>query len=155
MASGAGNPAKEIAEKFIAAENEAWDNGNVDALDEVEDPNIVLHVVGQPDIMGRDAHKQFIAFAREAYSNPEHEFFDVIGTGNIAAFRYTERFIFDKEMEGLPPPTGKDAFHEGAMFLHIKNGKIVELYMLFDTLTLNRALGLVPESPELPRVEGA
>ncbi len=155
MTSGAGNPAKEIAEKFVAAENEAWDNGNVDALDEVEDPNIVLHLLGQPDIVGREEHKKFIAFAREAYSNPQHEFFDIIGTGDVAAFRYTERLTFDKKIEGLPTPTGKEIYHQGAMFLHIKNGKIVELYMIWDTMALNQGLGLVPESPELPRGEGA
>jgi predicted ester cyclase len=153
MTTGAGNPAKEIAEKFVAAENEAWDKGNVDALDEVEDPNIVLHLLGQPDIVGREEHKKFIAFAREAYSNPQHEFFDIIGTGDVAAFRYTESLTFDKPIEGLPPPTGKKIDHQGAMFLHIKKGKIVEIYMIWDTMTLNQGLGLVPESSELPRGE--
>ncbi len=138
------NPAKEIAEKFVKAEEEAWIKGNVDALDEVEDPNIVIHGVGMPDIVGRDAHKQFIAGARQAFANVRHEFLDITGSGDIAAFRYTERFTFDKEMPGLPPPTGKSVYYPGAMFLHIKNKKIVEIYMIWDTMSLNQVLGLVP-----------
>jgi predicted ester cyclase len=143
--SASANPAKEIAEKFVKAEEEAWIKGNVDALDEVEDPNIVIHGVGgMPDIVGRDGHKQFITGARQAFAGVRHEFLDITGSGDIAAFRYTERFTYDKELPGFPPPTGKSVYYPGAMFLHIKNNRIVEIYMVWDTMSLNQVLGLVP-----------
>lgn len=138
------NPAKEIAERFIQAEKEAWTRGNVDALDEVEDPNIVIHGVGMPDIVGREGHKQFILGARKAFANIKHEFMDVTGSDDIAAFRYTESFTFSGKMPGLPPPTGKSVYYQGAMFLHIKNNKIAEIYMVWDTMSLNQVLGLLP-----------
>ena len=138
LTSCAGNSAKEIAEKFVEAENEAWNTGNVDALDEVEDPDIVIHMMGASDMVGREAHKQFIAGARRSFSNPQHEFLDITGTGDIAAFRYTERFTF----------AGKEVYYQGAMFLHTKNGKIVEIYMVWDTMSLNQGLGLVPASSQ-------
>ena len=147
MTSGAGNPAKEIAEKFVAAENEAWDNGNVDALDEVEDPNIVLHLLGQPDMAGREAHKGMVAFQWEGYVNYQRETMDITGSGDIAALRWTERWTFSKEIPGYPPPTGKELYYQGAIFLHIKNGKVVEVFHLWDTMSVNQGLGLVPVTP--------
>ena len=36
---------KEFAQKFIEAEDEAWKNGNLDKLEELEDPNVAYHML--------------------------------------------------------------------------------------------------------------
>jgi hypothetical protein len=36
---------KDFAEKFIKAENEAWLKGNVDALNAVDAPDVVYHLM--------------------------------------------------------------------------------------------------------------
>ena len=149
MTSCGGNPALEIAEKWDAAMADAMVNGNVDALDEVEDPDVVVHLLGvMPDVVGREVHKGMVAFQWEGYVNYQRETMGITGSGDIAALRYTERWTFSKEMLGFPPPTGKELYYETAIFLHIKDGKVVEIFMIWDTMRVNQGLGLVPEPPQ-------
>jgi len=147
MTSCGGNPTLEIAEKWNAAMEDALINGNVDALDEVEDPDVVVHLLGMPDMVGREMHKTIFAFMHEGYVNFQHETMDITGSGDIAAIRYTECWTFSKEIPGYPPPTGKEICYEAAIFLHIKNGKVVEVFQVWDTMRVNQGLGLVPEIP--------
>jgi ketosteroid isomerase-like protein len=146
MTSCGGNPALEVAKKWDAAMDDALTNGNVDALDEVEDPDVVLHEMGvYPDVVGREMHKGMVTFLHEGYVNYQRETMEITGSGDIAAIRYTERWTFSKEMAGFPPPTGKEIFYEVAIFLHIKDGKVVEVFHLWDTMRVNQGLGVVPE----------
>ena len=134
LTSCGGKPVTEIVEEFLEAEDEIWNTGNADPLMEIEDPNVVIHMWGSPDLVGNEAHKQTILGLRASFPGIKHEWADITGTGDIGAFRYTERFEF----------AGKEVEYEGAMFLHIKNGKIVEIFMLYDTMSLSQQLGLVP-----------
>ncbi len=136
LTSCGGKPVTEIIEQFLEAEDEIWNTGNADPLMEIEDPDIVIHMWGSPDLLGNTAHKQAILGLRSSFPGIKHEWADITGTGDIGAFRYTERFEF----------AGKKVEYEGAMFLHVKNGKIGEIYMLYDTLSLSRQLGLVPST---------
>ena len=47
---------KEFAQKFIEAESDAWLIGNFDALEKLEDPNVIYHM-GTGEIVGHEAHK--------------------------------------------------------------------------------------------------
>lgn len=147
MTSCGGNPALEVAEKWSAAMEDATVNGNVDALDEVEDPDVVFHVLGMPDIVGREAHKGMMAFVWEMFPNFHVENMDITGSGDIAAFRQTARWTFSKEIPGYPPPTGKEVSYQMATFIHIKDGKVVEIFQIWDTMSANQQIGLVPETP--------
>jgi predicted ester cyclase len=138
LTSCGGKPVTKIVEEFLQAEDELWNTGNADPLMEIEDPDIVVHMWGSSDLVGNEAHKQTILGLRGSFPGIEHEWADVTGTGDIGAFRYTERFEF----------AGKEVEYEGAMFLHVKNGKIVEIYMLYDTMSLSQQLGLVPASSQ-------
>ena len=153
MPSCGGNTALEVAKKWDAAMEDALTNGNVDALDEVEDPDVVLHEMGvYPDVVGLEMHKGMVAFLHEGYVNYQRETMEITGSGDIAAIRYTERWTFSKEMPGFPPPTGKEIFYDVAIFLHIKDGKVVEVFHLWDSMSVNEGLGVVPEIP-LPGLE--
>jgi len=145
MPSCGGNPALEVAKKWDAAMDDASMNGNVDALDEVEDPDVVVHPMGLPDMVGREAHKAI--YASEWYVNYQRETMDITGSGDTAAIRYTERWTFSKELPGFPPPTGKELNYEAAVFLRIKDGKVVEVFMIWDTMRFNQGIGIVPETP--------
>jgi len=54
---------KEFAAKFCKAEEDAWQNENFDALEALEDPNVVYHI-GEMDIIGFEAHKRDIMTQR-------------------------------------------------------------------------------------------
>ena len=134
---------KEFKDRFVKAENEAWYRGNVDALDEVDDPNIVIHMPPNPDLVGREAHKQLILGARQAFSDYQHEWKDFIGEGDIVAVRYIAHMKHTGETPTIPvPPTGKELITTALMMFHLKNDKIVEAWMYPDRLGVLEQLGI-------------
>jgi predicted ester cyclase len=131
--------------RFIKAEEEAWYKGNLDALDDVDDPDIVIHMSGAPDSFGREAHKQYIAGSRQAFSDYRQEWADVILEGDTMAARYTAHMKHTGPSPMIPvPPTGKELAVTAGMFFHLKNDKIVEIFIYHDNLDLMGQLGVLP-----------
>ncbi len=135
---------KELIEKCILAEEDAWCNGDVEALDGVYDPDIVLHVYPFPDVKGLQACKQRILDRRPAYSNIHFEFKERFIEGNNGAIRYT---MFVKHTGTSPsfpvPPTGKELVLNGCVILRIKNDKIIEQFEYDDYLGVYQQLGIL------------
>ena len=128
--------AKEFAEKFIKAEEEAWYKGNIDALDEVEDANVVYHFPAFPDVTGRDAHKQFIAGACKAFSNIKIDIKYLAGEGNLVGFFYNGRENYTGEFMGLPPGKGQEVVANELWLFRLKSGKVIEGWMYGTTTGL-------------------
>jgi len=128
---------KKFAEKFIKAENEAWLKGNVDALDEVENADVVYHLTPPiPDVVGREAHKQFITQARKAFSNIRFEFKYLAGEGNLVGLLYSDHRNFTGEFPGFPPPKGQEVVANELWLFRLKNGKVSEGWMYGTTTGL-------------------
>lgn len=120
---------KEFAQKFIKAEDEAWLNGNLDPLEALEDPNVVYHVPPPiTDLLGHEAHKQFLMTARQAFSGQQLEWKYLTGEGNVFALSYKSRGMFTGEVPGFPPPTGKEITADSLMVFRLKDGKIIEVW---------------------------
>jgi predicted ester cyclase len=119
---------EEFAEKFIKAEEEAWYKGNIDALDEVEDVNVVYHLPSFPDVTGRDAHKQFIAAACKALSDIKIDIKYLTGEGNLVGFLYTDSKRSTGEFFGQPP-TGKTMSANELWLFRLQNDKVIEGWM--------------------------
>lgn len=65
---------KEFAQKFIEAENDAFQNGNFDKLEKLESPDMVHHYMEfDQELVGHEAHKQFIVAVRQAASDVQQE----------------------------------------------------------------------------------
>jgi predicted ester cyclase len=127
---------KEFAEKFIKAEDEAWLKGNVNALDEVEDVNVVYHFPSFPDVTGRDAHKQFIAAACKALSDIKIDIKYLIGEGDLVGFLYKDSKRSTGEFFGQPP-TGKTMSANELWLFRLKNDKVIEGWMWGTTTILD------------------
>jgi predicted ester cyclase len=136
---------EELQAKYRWAKEEAVIKGNLDALDEIYDPNIAIHRPPFPDIKGLETFKQYYLTAREAYANILLEWEEMIGEGNTMACRYTARIKHTGVWSTLPvPPTGKDLVIKACLFIHLKNSKIVEEFWYDDYLGLYQQLGIVP-----------
>ncbi len=121
---------KNFAEKFIKAENEAWIKGNVDALDEVENTDVVYHLTPPlPDVVGREAHKQFITAARKAFSDIRFDIKYLTGEGNLVGFLYSGHENFTGRIPGLPPAKGQEVVANELWLFRLKNGKVIEGWM--------------------------
>jgi predicted ester cyclase len=117
-----------LKERFLKAEDEAW-KGNVKALEDVDDENVVLHMSGFPDVVGVEGHKNFILGSLKISSDSTHEWSDFLRQGNLAAVHYTSSFKYTGQMPGWPPPKGQKVNSDYLMLFHLKNDKIIEGWM--------------------------
>jgi predicted ester cyclase len=118
---------KEFAQKFMEAEEEAWQKGNFDPLEALEDPNVVYHFLPSNELVGFEAHKQQILGYREAISKSNQEWKFLTGDGNVFALSYKSRYISSGKVPGLPP-AGEEITGNSMFVFRLNNGKIVEAW---------------------------
>ena len=136
---------KEIMERERWATEEAIIKGNIDALDEVFDPDTAFHVPPFPDYKGLEEFKQGLMRVHQALTDIRWKWDEVIIEGNTAVQRFTFRGKHTGTTQMLPvEPTGKEFILEGCTVYHIKNGKIVEFFEYSNYLGFFQQLGVIP-----------
>lgn len=136
---------KELESRIQLAGEEAWIEGNVDALSEVYADDYVSHKPPFPDTSGLEAVKQSIAVTRLAYSDIQATYDEWIAEGDTIAYRYTMRMKHTGTSPALPiPPTGKEVVLQGCIVVHVKDGKVIEEWEYSDYLGFLQQLGAVP-----------
>jgi len=120
---------KDFAEKFIKAEEEAFQKGNFDALAKLEDTNVVYHM-GAPlgDLVGHEAHRHYITGARQTVSNLKQEFKYLAGDGNLFAFAYKSSGQITGEISGVPMPIGKKVSTDYLFVIRVNKGRVAEVW---------------------------
>jgi len=116
---------KEFADRFINAEVKFFETGRFEPLEEIEDPNVVLHL-SPGDVVGRDAHKQFNLDLINATSSAQIQWKYVTGDGNLFALRGKLDLVPKRDVLGLAGVTGKHISIDFFSLFRVKNGKIVE-----------------------------
>ncbi len=137
LVSCGGNPTLDVVNKFIDAEDLLFSTGDGSALMAVEDPDMVLHMMAFPDTMGSENH--VAAVQGIVANNPgiTHDWFDPIAMGDIGAVRWVENLNIG----------GQPVSYQGTYFLKIKDGKIIEAWLVSDMLTYFLAAGIVQYAP--------
>ena len=131
--------------KIRWAGEEAWLKGNLDALDEVYDPEYVWHRPPFPDVVGLDGVKASMADMRGAYTELRISYADMVAEGSTIAYRFTWTGKHTGQSPSLPiPPTGKEVTLLGCILVHLAHGKIVEEFEHSDNLGFLEQLGVVP-----------
>ncbi len=134
MAGCGGNPTLDVLDKFIAAEDLMFSTGDGSGLLAVEDANIVIHMMGWPDTVGNANHVAAIKGIVDGAAGPiTHTWSEKTATGDIASVRWVETGTVG----------GKQTSYQGCYFLKIKDGKIIEAWLISDMLTYFLAAGLV------------
>lgn len=136
---------EELKNRIRQAGEQAWMEGNLDALDEVYSDELIARRPPLPEIIGLAATKKYIADTCNAYSNIQIIFDEMIGQGDSIAYRYTWRAKHTGQSASLPiPPTGKQITLTGCVFVHLQNGRVVEEIDHSDYLGFLQQLGVVP-----------
>ena len=136
---------KALARRII---EEAWNQGNLAAVEELLDPGYVGHnsqVPNQPP--SHDLYKQFIVTTRAAFPDFHATIEDQIAEGDLVMTRWsgqgTHHGIHRGFAQGIPP-TGKQMTVTGITVERIVNGKSVEGWMEMDVLGMMQQLGVMP-----------
>ena len=124
---------------------EAWENGDLGALDDVIAPDAVDHDPYNPHRdEGLDGLKQMISSYREAFPDVRFEIEDQVAEGDKVVTRWKATGTHQGELMGAPA-TGKSTAITGIGIDRIENGKIVEAWGNWDTLAMFQQLGLTGE----------
>jgi predicted ester cyclase len=131
---------KSVVDRLTRAFNE----GNLDVLDEIVAPNFVGHNPLSPeDIQGPGGLKAFFAAFRAAMPDIRHPSWTLIGEGDLVAIHMPIEGTFTNALMGIPP-NGKKVVIWMANIWRIADGKAAEWWINMDTLGLMQQLGAIP-----------
>jgi steroid delta-isomerase-like uncharacterized protein len=123
--------------------DQAFNQGNLAVVDELLSPDHLKHNAfgGIPN--GPRGLKLMVVMYRTAFPDLLCTIEDEIREGNKVAAHLTMQGTHRGLFLGSPP-TGRQVKAQGIIFAHIKNGQIVEDWILIDHLDILQQLGLIP-----------
>jgi predicted ester cyclase len=122
----------------------AFNEGNLDLLDELVAPDFVGHNPLSPeDIQGPEGLKGFFGAFRAAMPDINNPNWTLIGEGDLVAIHMPIEGTFENELMGIPP-NGKKVTLWMANIWKVVGGRVVEWWINMDTLSLMQQLGVIP-----------
>ena len=137
---------KTIVQRYFAG---AYEDEAI--VDELLAPDYVGHFPPNPDVVGREAVKQFNRQTRTAFPDLQLTIDELIGEGDTVVVRWTMRGTHLGEMRGGIAPTGKPFSVTGTTTNRVTNGQLSEAWGNIDLLSLMLQLGLVTPPGQTPR----
>ncbi|MFE3598810.1 flavin reductase [Streptomyces sp. NPDC059096] len=120
----------------------AWDQGEVDALDDLLSPSYVRRRGPAGTPQDREQFKESIRAVREAFPDLRTEIEDVVEEGDGLAVRWRSTGRHTGAFLGVPP-TGRPVEVSGATFARFGGGAVTEEWVTFDSRQLLEALGII------------
>ena len=118
---------------------ELWSTGNLALADEVLAEDYVDHT--HPNqTPGPESVKQEVMAFRAGFPDARITIEQMIGEGDLVAFRFVLRGTHQGTFAGFPP-TGKEDVLTGVDFIRIADGKMAELWSTQDTFSWAEQLG--------------
>jgi hypothetical protein len=118
---------KEFAQKFMEAEDEAW-KGNFEPLEQIESPDIIIHMPPAPDFHGFEAHKQYILTARESTKDLTLGWDYITGDGNVAVVSLKEHATLTVDNPIFKIPAGTTIDADMFFVLRRENDRVAEIW---------------------------
>jgi predicted ester cyclase len=124
-----------VARRFF---NECWNEGAVDILTDIMDPEHVHHMANR-DMPGPENVKKLIVALRTAFPDFHIDIDDEIVSNDKVVLRWTIRGTHRGDFYGQAP-TGNKIEYTGIDILRFANGRIVELWNQMDAVGFNRQM---------------
>jgi steroid delta-isomerase-like uncharacterized protein len=137
--------AEENKARFQRLFNEMFNKGNLAAADEAFAPNLVFYSSTEPQpIRGIEGFKGFPTMLRTGFPDISVSIDDLIGQDDIVMSRWTWRGTHLGPFQGLPP-TGRQASGQGIEIYRFVDGKIEEIWLEVNVLSVLEQLGVFPK----------
>ena len=120
----------------------AWDQGCVEALDDLLSPSYVRRRGPASASQDRDQFKDSIRAVREAFPDLRTDIEDIVEDGDRLAIRWRSTGRHTGTFLGVPP-TGKPVEVSGATFARFDGPDVTEEWVTFDSRQLLEALGII------------
>jgi steroid delta-isomerase-like uncharacterized protein len=136
------------AERILAVYLEARNRPDLELLDDIYHPAVVVHDCSEPeDIRGLAAVKSYYRGSYQLLPDFRIEISDRFVGGDRMVARWTVTGTHTGMLHGLPP-TGKAIRFSGVVIDRVVDGKIVEEWVDYNPLVILQQMGLAPPSPE-------
>jgi steroid delta-isomerase-like uncharacterized protein len=123
---------------------EVWNNGNLDAIDELVASDHVDHDPGREGTPGGpEGMRAFVQMYRSAYPDTHLAIGEIVADGDLVAMTWTATGTHQGELMGIPP-SGKSVKVSGMGMDRVRDGKIVESWSNYDALGMLVQLGAIP-----------
>jgi RNase P/RNase MRP subunit p29 len=119
---------EEFAQAFVEAEHQAIQQDSYDALEQIEAPGMVFHLPPAPDLVGFEAHKQYLVSSKGVVSGFEQEWEYIVGDGDVAVLSVKQQMTFTAEHPVLKIPAGAKVTTDGFMVLRRENDRVAEIW---------------------------
>ncbi len=124
--------------------DEIWNNGRMEAIDEMASPDVIGHGQAQHDIdVGLEQFRAFAIDLRRAFPDMQVSIDQTIEQGDKVVAHWTSTMTHKDAFLGFAP-TGRKVTVTGISIQRISNGKIVEGWDNWDQLGLLVQIGAVP-----------
>jgi steroid delta-isomerase-like uncharacterized protein len=122
---------------------EAFNEGNLDAVDELVTDSYIRHDPNAPEVRGPEEEKRLIVMYRSAFPDLHFTVEDMVAEGDKVATRIGISATHRGELLGIPPTEKQLAFTAMELY-RIANGKIDEQWVNVDTLGMMQQIGAIP-----------
>ena len=122
---------------------EAFNEGNVDAVDELVTDSYVRHDPNSPDVRGPEEEKQLISMYRSAFPDLRFTIEDMVAEDDKVCIRVGISATHKGELLGIPP-TEKQLTFTAMELYRLAGGKIDEQWVNVDTLSMMQQIDAVP-----------
>jgi steroid delta-isomerase-like uncharacterized protein len=133
---------KRVVRRFYI---EAWNNKKLEILEETHHPNWTHQDPSNPEDMhgGPEGNRARLAQVMAAFPDIHYTLEDLIAEGDRVVVRFTVTGTHQGVFAGIPA-TGKQVRMSGIIIHRIQDGKIIEDWVVRDTLGLMQQLGVIP-----------
>ena len=137
---------------FRRAIEDIWNKGNLDAAGEFFTSDVVVHhPIQREPFRGLEGFKQFPSMLRAGFPDVHVTIERLITDGDRIGARWIIRGTHNGTFPLLPlPPTGKPVTIPVNEILHVRDGKLAELWLELNILSVAQQLGVLPPLDKAP-----
>jgi steroid delta-isomerase-like uncharacterized protein len=122
---------------------EVWNKGNIEIIDELYSPNFVWHFLPTgSETIGLDSLREHIRNHREAFPDWNEDIKHIVAEGDLVVIHFLSKGTNEGSFLGNPP-TGKPIQINEISIFRIADDKIAEQWLIPDLLSLNNQLGFL------------